>query len=157
VLLQGTLAWPGGAPAAGVRVRATRQGELFKEECLGELASPPAEARTDSRGWYRLPLDPGEYRLEYEPDRGTALPVTVEPRLSIGEDVTRDVTLAAPVLAEGRVLSPEGAPLGKAEIRVYAPGDTGASQPRAVATSAADGHFRLVLPGGTMAASTPGP
>ena len=145
-MLEGVLTQANGDAAGAVTVRATRRGDLFKEECLGDLASPPAETRTSALGAYRLLLDPGDYRLDFQPDRGTALPHHVEENVPLPASALHNVVLPPPVMVEGRVTSPEGVALSKAEIRVFGAGPEAGAQLRGVATTGADGRFRLVLP-----------
>jgi hypothetical protein len=149
IVLQGVLTQADGDVARAVTVRATRRGDLFKEECLGDLASPPTETRTSAQGAYRLLLDPGEYRLDFQPDRGTALPFHVEETVPLQADAIRNFQLAPPVMVEGYVTSPEGVALSKAEVRVFGAGPEAGSALRGVAATGSDGRFRLVLPGPT--------
>ena len=149
VVLQGILD-PGQRRSGPGRDRAGHPaGDLFREECLGDLASPPAETRTSAQGAYRLLLDPGEYRMDFQPDRGTALPYHVEETVPLLADAVRNVQLAPPVVVEGQVTSPEGVALSKAEVRVFGAGAEAGSPLRGVATTGSDGRFRLVLPGTT--------
>jgi hypothetical protein len=146
VRLEGVLTQANGDAAGAVTVRATRRGDLFKEECLGDLASPPAETRTSAMGAYSMLLDPGDYRLDFQPDRGTALPHHVEENVPLPNSALHNVVLPPPVMVEGLVTSPEGVALSKAEIRVFGAGPEAGGQLRGVATTGADGRFRLVLP-----------
>jgi hypothetical protein len=146
VELRGRLIRSNGLPATMVQVRATREGNLFKPECGGDLASPPAEAVTDDDGRYRLPLDPGDYRLEYLPARGAPLPMMVEDRVSVNERSDREVALPDPVLVEGRVVGPAGEGMADSEVRAFGRDTAGGIQLQGVASSGADGTFRLVLP-----------
>jgi hypothetical protein len=132
--------------AAMVRVRATRQGDLFKPECGGDLASPPAEAVSDGAGRFRLALDPGDYRLEYLPAAGAALPMLIEERVAVADLIDREVTLPEPVLVEGRVVGPGGEPIADSEVRAFGKSTAGDIQLQGVASSGSDGGFRLVLP-----------
>jgi hypothetical protein len=146
VVARGRLLSSKGRPAAMVLVRATRQGNLFKPECGGDLASPPTETMSDASGRYRLMLDPGDYRLEYVPPRGAALPMMVEERVSVVEPLDREVTLPEPVLVEGRVVGPGGEAVGDAEVRAFGKDAAGDIQLQGLASSGPDGVFRLVLP-----------
>ncbi len=146
VATPGRLLRSNGRPASMVRVRATRQGDLFKPECGGDLASPPAEAVSDDDGRYRLALDPGDYRLEYLPARGTALPMMTEDQVAVADLVDREVALPEAVLVEGRVVGPGGEAIADSEVRAFGKDSAGAVQLQGVASSGPDGVFRLVLP-----------
>jgi hypothetical protein len=134
-----------GRPAGSVRVRAVPEGEL-SAECARPVSSSPSEATTASDGSYRLWLDPGQYRLEYEPSSGAPLTMAAESGVSLLVTRTHSFRLPVPVLVEGRVLSPEGDPLADAEVKAFASGPDGRASLRGAATSGPDGAIRLVLP-----------
>ena len=135
-----------GRPAASVRVRATRQGDLFGPECGGGAAPTPAEITTDGDGVFGLWVDPGVYRIEYEPPVGSALPHFREEDILIGADLHRDVVLPRGLAVEGAVTDGTGAPVGMAEIRAFSLDAQGRAQVEGKALSGRDGTFRLVLP-----------
>jgi hypothetical protein len=144
VVLSGRVMQANGAAARSVRVKATREGDAFKEECGGDLVSPPSETTTGPDGRYRLLLDPGGYRIELEPPPGAPMPMGVE-SWEVVDTMTRDVTLRPPLLVEGQVVSPEGMPLRDAEVRAFDfIGEK--ARIRGIALSDPDGKFRLVLP-----------
>jgi hypothetical protein len=146
VVLDGRVLRAEGRPASGLRVRATRAGDTYNEECGGQLASPPAETITDSDGRYRMRLDPGEYRIDYEPEGVSTLPWAVEELVSIVASVGREVALPATVMVEGQVVTGEGANLPGATVRAFALGGEGRAEVRGSAVSDSNGRFRMVLP-----------
>jgi hypothetical protein len=146
VVLSGRILLADGRAARGLRLNATRQGELFEEKCGSELVSPPSGASTDSDGRFRLLLEPGEYRIEYEPPPGAPVPLYLEESVVVPDAAYREIHLPAPVLVEGRVISPDGAPVPDGEVRVFERGPSGRAQVRGLALSGPDGRFRLILP-----------
>jgi hypothetical protein len=146
VVLDGRVVRADGRGAGGLRVRATRSGDTYNEDCGGQLASPPAETITDGEGRYRLRLDPGEYRLDYEPEGVSALPWAVEEQVAIVTSVGREVALPATVVVEGQVVTGEGANLPGATVRAFAVGGEGRAEVRGTAISDSNGRFRMVLP-----------
>jgi hypothetical protein len=144
VVISGRVLRADGEPAGAVRIRATRVGGAIAPECNGPLPSPPAEITSGTDGRYTLPLDPGTYRLDAEPPHDAPLP-RASFQVSVPDTKIQDITLPVPVLVEGRVLSPDSAPIGDAEVRAFAAGGV-VPQERAVALSGADGKFRLILP-----------
>jgi hypothetical protein len=149
VALAGEVLRADGKPAAGMLVRATRRGDLIREGCAGELASPPSETTSDRAGRYRMLLDPGHYRLEYEPPPDSPLPLAMEPDVAVADAVARTFTLPAAVVIEGRVVTPpedDGGPVSRTEVRAYGLDAEGSTRVHGSTTSGSDGRFRLVLP-----------
>jgi hypothetical protein len=149
VALAGDVLRADGKPAAGLLVRATRQGDLIRAGCDGELASPPAEASSDGGGRYRMLLDPGNYRLDYEPPPDSPLPAASEADVPVTGATTRAFTLPEAVAVEGKVVPPPddgGDPVARTEVRAYGPDAEGRTRVLASTTAGSDGRFRLVLP-----------
>jgi hypothetical protein len=146
VAIGGRVLRPNGHPAGSVRVRAVPEGDLVSDECARPLSSSPPEATSGADGRYRVLLDPGQYRLEYEPASGAPLAMAAELGLSLLVSRSHDFTLPAAVLVEGRVVSPDGQALADAEVKAWAPGPDGRAWVRGAATSGPDGAIRLVLP-----------
>ena len=148
VVLDGHVIRADGRSAPGMRVRATRTGDLFNQDCGGPLASPPAETTTNDSGRYRLRLDPGEYRLEYEPPPGSALPRAVEDRVPIMAPLGRQIPLPPAVVVEGQVVAADGQAVAGAEVRAFGPPPAPdvRAEIRGVSTSDGAGRFRMVVP-----------
>lgn len=58
----------------------------------------------------------------------------------------REVALPATVMVEGQVVSPDGQPVGRAEVRAFALRAEGRAEIRGLSTTDEMGRFRLVLP-----------
>jgi hypothetical protein len=137
----------GGRPQSGVMLTALRKGSTYVTECATDVASPQPVASTDMDGSYRLRLDPGIYRFEYEPAMASTTPLFVEEDVPVDHDAERTVHLPAGVLGEGFVGTPDGGPAAGCEVRVFAPGREGAAPALLAHTrTAASGRFRIVLP-----------
>jgi hypothetical protein len=135
-------------PQKGVAITATRKDSTFAAECDTDIGTLQTTATTAADGTYRLLLDPGTYRLQYEPAAATASPLFSEDPLMVNGSVEHDVMLPAGVLADGVVRTSESddMPASGCEVRLYR--ITAGSPPelRARARTGADGHFRIVLP-----------
>jgi hypothetical protein len=143
--LTGRITNPDGAPMPGVSITATRRkDDPGIRSCAIPLASPPTGTTSRADGSYRLLVDPGRYRIEYEPSSRLAAALLVEPDVVTSGAAHRDVTLPAGAPAEGIVQAPGGIPVPGCEVRAYAPGVGGVV--RARGRTGSDGRFRLVLP-----------
>src|SRR4029453_17704594 len=74
---------------------------------------------TGADGRYRLLLDPGRYRLEYEPPMGRAASFFVENDVLIDKRLQRAVQLPDGVLATGGVAAPTGDGVAACEVRIF--------------------------------------
>jgi hypothetical protein len=136
-----------GAEIKGVSLAAVRKDSAFVKECGTEVASPQPTVTTDAHGNYRLLVDPGTYRLEYEPPMGGASPMLVEEVVVLTQSVRRDVTLQPGALAEGIIRTPDDGTAAACDVKVYAPARDGAPPTlRGRTRTGADGKFRIVLP-----------
>ena len=131
---------------------AARTDSTYAKDCGSDVASSPPTVTTEADGTYRLLVEPGTYRLEYEPAAGTVSAMLVEDPVVVAHSAERVVTLPAGALAEGMVVAPADAngvegPAAACEVRVYAPSRDGAPpELKARARTAVDGRFRAVLP-----------
>ncbi len=142
--LSGDVRRADGALIANVRVTATREDSLAAP-CGTDVASQPASALTDRKGVYHLPVEPGRYRLDFEPPLGSPCPQFTEMAVDANAAIVHNVTLPVGFLVEGRVLSPMGSPIPNCQVRVFKP-ETGRDlQSVAVARSGDDGRFRVML------------
>jgi hypothetical protein len=143
--LTGRLTTPDGAPLPGVSITTTRRkDDPAIRSCPIPLASPPTGTTSGADGSYRLLVDPGHYRVEYEAPSRLAAALLVEADVVATGSARRDVTLPAGAPAEGIVQAPGGIPVPGCEVRAYAPGVGGVV--RARGRTGTDGRFRLVLP-----------
>ncbi len=155
IVQRGRVLAAGGAPAAGVRVRAVRSSPLRSAAaCSSDHDLSPSETTTDRAGAFALPVEPGDHRIEVEPGFATALPLhALASRTIETSPAPLDISLPEPVLIEGRVVSPAGDGLAGARIRVYttsaAASLPGGALPAVallgVALSSVDGSFRIAL------------
>ncbi len=129
-----------GEAVGGVRITAIRRADDLAF-CPADLATPPATVTTESDGSYRLWLDPGRYRIEYEPPRSSA-PLAVEDEVMVTTSTRRQVALPLGALAEGLVQSPSGAGVDGCEVRLYDPVE-GTLRGRGVTDE--NGNFRVVV------------
>jgi hypothetical protein len=145
--LSGQVVDADGVPLKGVIITVIRKDSTFVPECGTEVASTPPTVTTDADGSYHMMVEPGTYRLEYEPAMGTNSPLLVEDELVISRSLQRVVTLLPGALAEGVVRTPEGGPAAGCEVLVFSPGRNGAlPELRGRTRTAVDGRFRIILP-----------
>lgn len=169
-LLAGTVTGHDGSPAAGVVILATlatlatRTAGEQTASCPAEVGSAPATITTDEHGGFALPLDPGVYRIDYDPPARAAVPRLTEtgvvvPGADSGADggvgqVWHPVRLPAGVLITGTTRDSSGAVLPLAGVRLYdvtCAAETCAGSARSApilrgqARSDAAGHFRAVV------------
>lgn len=137
-----------GFAGAAVTVTAARTDTTLFEDCRSEVAAAPLSMVTKADGAYRLLLEPGRYRVEYEPNMGSASALLLEEDVAVDASRRRDVALPPGVVAEGSIVNPDGGPVTGCEIRVLdLPRDaTMPRQRRARALTGADGRFQVVLP-----------
>jgi hypothetical protein len=138
-----------GRPAPRMNVRATRIDASFPPACGTTLASPPTEGMADGDGVFQLMLDPGDYLVDVDPPSGGGLPRMTLPSVTVTVPSTvRDIDLPEGLLVEGKVVSPEGEPVGQTRVRVFPNGAaaTLAGNLLGSALTGADGQFRVVLP-----------
>ncbi len=118
-----------GRPLEGAEVDCTDDGDLVA-----------SHASTDARGEYRL-LVPGWTASIRFRHAGYATAV-VELTLEAGEHASRDVTLVAEAVIEGRVVGPSGAPVAGAAVKATPAGQGGLFPPDP-ATTDAEGRYRI--------------
>ncbi len=127
--------------------------------CASAIAAPANVTSDKTTGQYTLLLDPGTYRIDYDPSPGAAVPRLTEATLTVAGDASHDVTLPPATLVEGTVAGPHGEPLPSVVIHLFriACGPTArpctgpnrvAPSLRATARTDAHGAFRMVVPQG---------
>ena len=137
-----------GVGQAGVILTAIRQSVTGPQDCSVDVLGSPATVTTDADGSYRLLLDPGRYRFEYEPPMSSAVAFAAEDDVLVDKSLQHVVKLPAGVLATGIVLSPAGDGVSGCEVRVFDRPTEGKKTPalRARTRTGADGRFSIVLP-----------
>jgi hypothetical protein len=156
VQLDGTIVDQGSFASPGVTVTAVRTDAVYFEQCGSDVTVAPPSIVTKDDGSYRLMLEPGRYRIEYEPQVGSPSALLLEDDVLIDTSQRRTVMLPAGVLGEGSVANPDGGPVVGCEVRVLDPPRDAAMprQRRGRALTGADGRFQIVLPMGTTAVTS---
>lgn len=156
VQLGGTVVDQGSFASPGVTVTAVRTDAMYFEHCGSEVTVAPPSIVTKDDGSYRLMLEPGRYRIEYEPQVGSPSALLLEDDVLVDTSQRRTVMLPAGVLGEGSVVNPDGGPVVGCEVRVVDPPRDAAlpRQRRGRALTGADGKFQIVLPMGTTAVTS---
>jgi hypothetical protein len=160
-VLSGTVRRADQVAVAGVVIVATRTANDPSTPCAAAVSVQPATATTDATGAFRLYLDPGTYRIDYDPPAGTPAPRLTETGYVVSAptaptSITRPQTLPAGAVLEGTARDGAGAPLRLAAVRVLQPTctspETCAGPGRVAPTligrtrTDADGHFRVIVP-----------
>jgi hypothetical protein len=136
-----------GAAQSGVIITAFRQDVTGPQDCGVDVLSTPGTITTGQDGSYRLLLDPGRYRFEYEPPMGSAVAFSVDSDVLVDKNLQHAVKLPGGVLATGVVRSPGGDPVASCEVRAFDnPTEGKTPQLRARSRTGMDGHFSIVLP-----------
>lgn len=134
-------------PQAGVIMTAIRQSVAGVQDCGLDVLPSQATVTTGVDGSYRLLLDPGRYRFEYEPPMGSASAFHVEGDVLVDKPLLRPVKLPGGVLATGVVNAPGGEGVLGCDVRVFGrPIEGKAPILRARTRTTADGQFSIVLP-----------
>jgi len=156
-VLSGVILRADGVPAGGVTIMATRTEVDPAALCADAAASPPANVTTDSKtGAYKLQLDPGTYRIDYDPPAGAPVPRLTEAGVVVTGDVARTVQMQPAALIEGSIFAPDGTGLPSVTVRlleIVCGGSipcsgVGRVEPvlRGQARTDSAGTFRLVIP-----------
>jgi hypothetical protein len=134
-------------PQPGVIMTAIRQDVAGPLDCGVDVLPSPTTVTTGPDGSYRLFLDPGRYRFEYEPPMGSATALHVESNVLVDKSLQHPVKLPGGVLATGVVSSADGEGVLGCEVRVFGRPTEGKSPVlRARTRTTADGRFSIVLP-----------
>lgn len=148
--LRGTVNDSGGAAQSGVIMTATLLGAADTQVCGVDkmVVPPPATVTTGLDGGYRLLLDPGRYRIEYEPPMGSATTLFLEENVLVDRSLQRSkIVLPSGVVATGLVKDSHGEGVMGAEVRIFGTPRAGrAPELRARTRTTADGAFMIVLP-----------
>jgi hypothetical protein len=156
LVVSGTVRGDDGTPAKDVAILATRTAADAGIPCAATAGSPPGSATTDGSGTFKVSLDPGTYRFDYDPPTGSPFPRLTEIDVIVAASMERGVRLPAGALVEGTTRGPGGALLPLAGVRffeVMCTGPANCSGPgriepllRGQTRSDMSGHFRVVIP-----------
>jgi hypothetical protein len=136
-----------GVAQPGVILTALRQNVTGPQDCGVEVLASPTTVTTGADGTYRLLLDPGRYRFEYEPPMGSATAFSADNDVLIDKSLQRVVKLPGGVLATGVVSSSAGEGVSGCEVRVFnRPLEGQSPELRARTRTVAEGRFSIVLP-----------
>jgi hypothetical protein len=155
-IVTGTVVAADGTPVSGVSIAATPAPPDPSSPCADAAGSPPAAAVTAADGSFQFVLDPGSYRFDYDPPRGSPVPRLTEIDVEVASDANRVVALPSGALVAGQALRPDGSPLVSAAVRLYevrctGPADcTGPARLdpwlRAQTRTDTNGNFKAVIP-----------
>jgi hypothetical protein len=136
-----------GAPQANVILTAIRQSVIAAQDCGVDVLSTPITVTSGPDGSYRMLVDPGRYRFEYEPPMGSAAAFSADNDVLIDKSLQRMVNLPGGALATGVVSSAAGDGVSGCEVRVFNRAMEGQiPELRARTRTGADGRFSIVLP-----------
>ncbi len=153
--LLGGVFTPGGdpIPLAGLRARRVPAPSSLSAGDVQRFGRS-SEAVADAYGEFSLPLDVGTFDLVVRAGEGTGYAWHVVSDVVVADhqgDTPMDVSIAPPIPASGVVRAADGAPLASALVRAYVllgSGDALRAVPVGEATTASDGSYELLLPGG---------
>jgi hypothetical protein len=154
--LSGAVTRSDGAALGGVTILASRIDDGAVAGCAEAATLPPTSVSTDKDGQYRLLVDPGTYRIDYDPPAGAPVPRFTEPSVVIESSAVRAVQLQPGVLVEGVVRAADRKAVPSVGIRFleslcqsadscYGPMRV-APLLRGQTRADAQGAFRVVLP-----------
>lgn len=137
--LLGTLRDGSGLPVAG--------GRLSFDHFPDGLRQPALFREVGPDGFFRCAVEPGEYRVVFEPPSGTRLVAMRTPPITIAGDTPFDMALASGYEVTGTLSDLFGAPVAGADLDVVDE-VTGTSEVTPDDNTDLSGSFRLVLPAG---------
>ena len=158
VSLTGTILNADGLPVSGVTISATRTAADPNTNCASSIVSAPTGDSSKEDGSYQLLVDPGVYRIDYDPPAGAPVPRLTETGVTVaaGDQLARTVQLARGALVMGAVQRAEGTPLSFVGVRFFDVVCSGRDacygknrvEPilRAETHTDSDGNFRAVVP-----------
>lgn len=166
-LVKGSILTSTGTPFVGANV-SFEPSQSGDRSHWARLHAPapilPRQVTTTSgdRGLFSVPVDPGDSDLIVRSSAGSSVPWLVRPHVEVKTDGTaedlRDLRVPPPVILEGTLTAPGGAPVVNAYVDVWLPvstapdSDTSTDATEAViqiaatTTTDAAGRYRFVLP-----------
>ncbi len=156
--LSGTITSPEGSVVPGVAIAATRTAVDPASNCSSSIVASSANGISKADGTFQLMIDPGTYRLDFDPPAGAAVPRLTKTGVVVaaGSTTMGSVDLLSGELVNGKVQGPDGTPLSSIDVRFYEVVCAGSDQCfgpmrvppilRAETRSNADGSFQAVVP-----------
>lgn len=156
--LSGTVTSAEGGGVAGVAVAATRTAVDPTSNCPSSVVASSASGISKADGTFQLMVDPGTYRLDFDPPAGAAVPRLTQTGVVVaaGSTAMGPVNLPPGELVNGSVQGSDGSPLSSVDLRFYEIACSGADQCfgpmrvqpilRAETHSNTDGSFQAVVP-----------
>ena len=156
--LTGTIASADGSAVGGVAIAATRTAVDPNSNCASSVVAPPASGVSKADGSFQLLIDPGTYRLDFDPPASAAVPRLTQTGVvvSAGSAAMGSVQLPAGELVNGAVQGADGSPLPSVDVRFFQLACSGADQCygpmrvqpilRAETRSDSTGAFQAVVP-----------
>ena len=158
VSLSGTIVNVDNSAVASVAIAATRTAVDPTTNCASSIVAPQASASSGADGPFQLMVDPGTYRLDFDPPAGASVPRLTETGVVVtaGPDASRTVQMLSGALLIGRVQGADGKSLSSVDVRFYEIACAGQDacfgparvEPllRAETHTDSDGAFRAVVP-----------
>jgi hypothetical protein len=156
--LSGTVTSADGSVVAGVAIAATRTAVDPASNCSSSLVASSANGISKADGTFQLMIDPGTYRLDFDPPAGAAVPRLTQTGVVVapGSTTMGAVDLLSGELVNGSVQRADGTPLPSIDVRFYEVACSGSDQCfgamrvqpilRAETHTNADGSFQAVVP-----------
>ena len=156
--LSGTVTSAEGSAIGGVAIAATRTALDPASNCSSMVVSSSASGISKADGTFQLMVDPGTYRLDFDPPAGAAVPRLTQTGVvvTVGSTAMGPVGLPSGELVNGSVQGADGTPLSSVDLRFYEIACAGSDQCfgpmrvppilRAETRSNADGTFQAVVP-----------
>jgi hypothetical protein len=154
-VLKGTVLDADGDPVPDLTVTATGTPNPPSSKLACSPAPVSAGTLTDAQGAFALPLDPGTYRLDYDPPQGLMVPRWTTASLTITPDLPAQPAVILPraTWLTGTVRDASGATVASAGVRFFSvctdptscPGALGPTLVAATFTDAA-GNFQVPVP-----------
>jgi hypothetical protein len=156
--LSGKILSADGVVVPGVAIAATRTAVDPTTNCDSSIASSPASASSNPDGTFQLMVDPGTYRLDFDPPAGSAVPRLTETGVVVtaGTNATHPIRMLAGEVVNGIVQDATGARLSSVDVKFFEVDCSGsiacygpmriAPILRAETHTGSDGTFRAVVP-----------
>jgi hypothetical protein len=156
--LSGTIVSAEGSAVPGVAIAATRTAADPTSNCSSSIIGSSASGISLADGSFQIMVDPGTYRLDFDPPAGAAVPRLTQTGVVVaaGSSSMGSVGLPSGELVNGEVHAPDGSKLPSVDVRFFRLACSGADQcygPMRVEPilsaethSDASGAFQVVVP-----------